>query len=179
MALDRTKLTQDLGKLFRGDTAYPEHVEDAGPAWAAIYGAYATNAQAASGPTTTPVAASFNAAVTALGGAWRTMFVAARGAGPGYLAQLLPAMANALTAFWPSVGFAKLTPATVGVAFSPPPATLTDQLHDFFIAGNTEPRPAGDAQAARLAGILDDWTRSVTVVNTVTGSPSLPAINLS
>jgi hypothetical protein len=168
MALDSGSLTDALTAVFDGRDGFPKTAQTAGAAWASSYRQYAAEANA--GPTA-PLAAALNAAETALGGLLGAAFAAARDGDPSKLAENLD---KAFVAFWktPPVGFA--APNITGVVSIAALGVLEPALAAVFAAGPVQRRSAAQ-QAQAIAGVLDGWTRTVTVVNTPPG-PNFPVL---
>lgn len=173
MALDGNKLQQAFRDFFNALQPLPMKFEDAGAAWANLYAAYARGAQAGAPPVTLPVPAAIDTAATTLAGALAGAFATAISP-----TTIKPLLVTAFSAFWPAVGF--VGAGAIGVATSPLPTALTKALGDFFTAGDpaADPPQTGTDQADRMASLLDTWTRSVTVVNTIGGVAQQP-VNLS
>src|SRR5215207_7590289 len=110
MPLKASDLAVGLQSLFEGGGGYPADEAEAGQRWAKAYKDYA--AAAAAHPTA-PVAASLTAAEVTLAEALADGFTAAKAAGPGGLAALVPLLDAAFVAFW-------LTPPVAFVVPLPP-----------------------------------------------------------
>ena len=181
MALDASKLRDQLKVLFEGTQGYPTSKADAAADLAAIYRTYATNAAAVK---TQPVAALLTTAGNSLASSLEDAFTTAEAAGPSGVVALGLAMDTAFVAFWMKpvpMLFAFAGPPVIGgVVTVAPPGVLSLGLTALFLAGAAG-GPTAEQQAQAMATILDTWTRTVTVVNTpiTPPGPATPPIPLT
>jgi hypothetical protein len=174
MPLKVSDLSDALRELFEDADGYPADDTAAGRRLAEAYKDYA--AAAVAGPTA-PVALPLTAAEATLAGAIATGFTAAKNAGLGGLAALLPLLDAAFVKFWltPPVAFVIPIPPPVvaGVVTIAPPGVLSAGLAGPLAAGANLGVTAAQ-QAQLLAAVLDTWTRTVIVTNTPVTPPGPP-----
>jgi hypothetical protein len=174
MPLKVAGLRDALQKLFEDADDYPADDTAAGQRLANAYKTYAADAVAGA---TAPVALQLTAAETILAGALAAGFTAAKNAGPGGLAALLPLLDTAFVSFWltPPVTFlVPIPPPTIaGVVTVAPPGVLSAGLAGPFASGASQNATAAQ-QAQLLAAVLDIWTRTVIVTNTPVTPPGPP-----
>jgi hypothetical protein len=174
MSLDSVKLASALADLFDGVPSFPSDVAKAGQQWADIYRGYASNALA--GPTA-PVDAVMQIAVGVLGKALAGAFKAATKAGAAGAATILPLMDAAFLAFWATpIPFAPPLPAPPAFAgiVTPPASGSLASLMTIALAAGLSPGASTALQGKAVAGALDTWTKTVSVVNTPLTPPGPP-----
>src|SRR5262245_52085713 len=138
MALDKSKLQDQLKVLFEGTQGYPTSQADAAADLAAIYRTYATDAAAVK---TQPLAPRLTTAGNSLASSLEDAFKTAEAAGPSGVVALGLAMDTAFVAFWmkpvpmtfafPSTG----PPSIGGLVTVAPPGVLGPALTAVFLAG--------------------------------------------
>jgi hypothetical protein len=160
MPLKVAGLRDALQKLFEDADDYPADDTAAGQRLANAYKTYAADAVAGA---TAPVALQLTAAETILAGALAAGFTAAKNAGPGGLAALLPLLDTAFVSFW-------LTPPVTFLVPIPPP-TIAGVV---TVASGASQNATAAQQAQLLAAVLDIWTRTVIVTNTPVTPPGPP-----
>ena len=173
MALVSSTLVDGLRELFEDRENPPADAQEAGKRWAAAYSEYAGGATALA---TTPLKPALTAATQTLGGLLGSAFKLGAEAGPAGIATVTPLMDVAFVSFWMTPPLAFSAGPAAGVVTLASPGVLTSGLAAAFAAGIATPSATAAQQAAVIGGVLDVWTRTITVTVAPPGPPPVPIL---